>query len=110
MQKCFVLGSKRPGGSDDEIGAEEGARLVVDRARQAVAKRTDAHQRSDSQRDRDRKKQEPPPPRPAVPPRHFPNEGVDHQTISPLRRRTVRSVSFATSTSCVTRTSAVPAL
>src|SRR5215217_2656459 len=110
MEERFVFRSKWPRRIDDKIGAEQRARLVVDRAGQAVAKGTDAHQRRDPERDRNGKEQEPPPARPAVAPRHFPDEEIDHHTISPLRRRTVRSVSFATSASCVTRTSAVPTL
>src|ERR1044072_4315683 len=110
MEKRLVFGSKRPGGRNDQIGAEQRPRLVIDRSREAVAKRSDAHQGGDAQRDRNGKQQQPSPARPAIAPRHFPDEGVDHETISPLRRRTVRSVRRATSASCVTSTSAVPAL
>src|SRR2546423_10317487 len=109
MQQLFVFGPKRPGRVDHEIGPDQIARLIIDRARQAVAKRADAYQCRNPKRDRNRKQQEPSPARPAVAPRHFPDEGAAH-TISPLRRRIVRSVRPATSGSCVTKTSAVPAL
>src|SRR5437763_1671619 len=112
MEQLFVFRAKRPRRFDDEIGPDQIPRLIVDRAGQAMAKRADADQRRDPERDRNRKQEQPSPARPAVPPRHFPNKrvhgvAISHHTISPFRNRIVRSVSRAMSGSWVTKTSAV---
>src|SRR5436853_6811925 len=78
MEQLFVFRAKRAGRIDHEISADQTPRLIVDRPRQAVAKRTDADERRDPKRDRDGKEQQPAPARPAIPPRHFPDEGRGH--------------------------------
>src|SRR6266403_1460535 len=79
MQQLLIFWTKCPRRADHEIGPDQTARLIVDRPRQAVAKRPDADQRRDAERDRDGKEQEPAPARPAIPPRHFPDEGRTHK-------------------------------
>src|SRR5437773_258872 len=79
MEQLFVFRAKRAGRTDHEISADQTPRLIVDRSRQAVAKRADADERRDPERDRDRKEQQPSPARPAIPPSHFPNEGRAHE-------------------------------
>src|SRR3954469_20722550 len=112
MEQRFILRAEGAGRIDDQIRAEQTPGLVVDRARKAVAEGAYADESGNSERDRNREKKEPATAGAAVAPGHFPNKGRGHalQTISPLRSRTVRSVNFATSPSCVTKTSAVPAL
>src|ERR1044071_9615353 len=82
MQERFIFRTKWPRRADHEIGPDQTPRLIINRPRQAVAKRTDAHQRRDPERDRDGKQEDPSPARPAVPPSHFPDEGRAHVAIS----------------------------
>src|SRR5207247_4693945 len=62
-------------GRKDEVGPEQGPRLLFNGALQIAAQRTDGGQRDDAEDNRERKQQEPFSTRPAIAPSHAPRPG-----------------------------------